>query len=108
MKYKRPYFYLALIFFFVSAVFPGCSSKKINQAKLDPGKNLANIIAVLPVDNKTKDDIAPVLLRAKIIDELYFRGYTKLSSDFIDRRLEELNISGKKRKYFRHRAAASV
>lgn len=78
----------------------GCSSKATKKADVDPGKNLVNIIAVLPIDNKTQDDVAPGLLRIRIIDELYFKGYSKISPDLIDRRLEELKTEDNKEKIY--------
>ena len=95
MKINKIYFYLAIIVLVLNA---GCSSKATKKADVDPEKNLVNVIAVLPVENKTQDDVAPGLLRIRIIDELYFKGYSKISPDFIDRRLEELNTEEKKEK----------
>ncbi|HPD55671.1 MAG TPA: DUF799 family lipoprotein [Smithellaceae bacterium] len=96
MKFKIPHVLIYFILIFLITAFAACSAKKQNQAKLDPSKNPVNIIAVMPVENKTKDEIAPSLLRAKIIDELYFKGYNKLSPEMIDRRLEELNTNSQK------------
>ncbi len=95
MKINKIYYYLAIIVFVLNA---GCSSKATKKADVDPEKNLVNIIAVLPVENKTRDDVAPGLLRIRIIDELYFKGYSKISPDFIDRRLQELNTEDNKEK----------
>ncbi|MBN1473445.1 MAG: DUF799 family lipoprotein [Syntrophaceae bacterium] len=95
MKINKIYFYFAIIILIMIA---GCSSKATKKADVDPEKNLVNIIAVLPVENKTQDDVAPGLLRIRIIDELYFKGYSKLPPDLIDRRLEELNIEDNKEK----------
>ncbi len=93
-----PHIFIFFISIFLIATFAACSSKKQSQVKLDPSKNPVNIIAVMPVENKTKDNLAPSLLRAKIIDELYFKGYNKLSPEMIDRRLEELNAKSQKAK----------
>ncbi len=95
MKINKIYFYVAIIILIVIA---GCSSKATKKADVDPEKNLVNIIAVLPVENKTQDDVAPGLLRIRIIDELYFKGYSKISPDLIDRRLNELNTEDNKEK----------
>jgi len=96
MKINKIYFYLAIII--VLVLNAGCSSKATKKADVDPEKNLVNIIAVLPIENKTQDDVAPGLLRIRIIDELYFKGYSKLSPDLIDRRLEELKTVDNKEK----------
>ncbi|HDQ04144.1 MAG TPA: hypothetical protein ENN23_06185 [Deltaproteobacteria bacterium] len=86
-----------LQFFLIIAIsvilFAGCSSKAARVAKPDFGMNTVNVIAVLPVENKTEDLVAPYLLRSKISQELYFKGYAKLSPDLIDRKLESSEMS---------------
>lgn len=74
--------------------FAGCSSKSPNILKTDKEEKnkWAENIAVLPVENKTKDNIAPQLLRPKLLEELYFKGYSKISLETIDQKLESLNI----------------
>jgi hypothetical protein len=74
----------------------GCASKSPQALKKDFEKSMARVIAVLPVDNKTPDSKAPQLLRSKILDELYFKGYTKLPLELIDKKLELLYSSEKK------------
>jgi hypothetical protein len=95
MKINKIYFFLAII---IIVLIAGCSAKATKKADIDHEKRLVNIIAVLPIENKTQDDVAPDLLRSRIIEELYFKGYSKLSPDLIDRRLEELNVDDKKEK----------
>jgi len=74
----------------ISALIFGCASKTQQVLKPDQEKNTTKVIAVLPVDNKTPDVKAPLLLRSKVLDELYFKGYTKLPLEEIDRKLEQL------------------
>ena len=74
----------------------GCASKSPNAMKKDSEKSMARVIAVLPVDNKTPDSKAPQLLRSKILDELYFKGYIKLPLELIDRKLGLLYNSERK------------
>ncbi|MGV8058687.1 MAG: GNA1162 family protein [Smithellaceae bacterium] len=74
----------------------GCASKSPNAMKKDSEKSTAKVIAVLPVDNKTLDVKAPQLLRSKVLDELYFKGYSKLPLEVIDRKLEPLYLNEKK------------
>jgi hypothetical protein len=74
----------------------GCASKSSNTVKKDSEKPTARVIAVLPVDNKTPDFKAPQLLRLKVFDELYFKGYSKLPLEIIDNKLETLYSSEKK------------
>ncbi|OPY87638.1 MAG: hypothetical protein A4E71_00946 [Smithella sp. PtaU1.Bin162] len=66
----------------------GCASKAPHTLKKDFEKNTARVIAVLPVENRTSDFKAPQLLRSKIFDELYFKGYTKLPLEVIDKKLD--------------------
>jgi hypothetical protein len=75
----------------------GCASKSPQAMKKDFEKRTARLIAVMPVDNKTPDPKAPQLLRSKILDELYFKGYTKLPLELIDKKLELLYNNEKKR-----------
>jgi hypothetical protein len=69
----------------------GCFSKSPSVFKQEEIKWAENI-AVVPVENKTKDNIASGLLRSKLLDELYFKGYSKISLETIDQKLESLNI----------------
>jgi hypothetical protein len=82
--------WLFLIPIIISALIVGCASKTQQILKPDQEKNTVKVIAVLPVDNKTPDVKAPLLLRSKVLDELYFKGYTKLPLEVIDRKLEPL------------------
>jgi hypothetical protein len=84
---------LILTFILVITLMMGCIFKSSPSAKKDPEKT-ATVIAVLPVDNKTPDSRAPQLLRSKILDELYFKGYTRLSLELIDKKLEPLYRGG--------------
>ncbi len=74
----------------------GCASKASNALKKDAEKSAAKVIAVLPVNNKTPDMKAPQLLRLKVLDELYFKGYSKLPLEVIDKKLELIYNNEKK------------
>ena len=87
MKICKFSLYLTVIF---TLIIAGCSSQSPYEMKNDNDQNAAKIIAVLAVDNKTADSKASVLLRNKIIDELYFKGYIKVSSEVIDKKLDPL------------------
>jgi hypothetical protein len=74
---------------FVGMIFCfGCAAKAPDAIKKDSEQSAAKVIAVLPVNNRTPDIKAPQLLRLKILDELYFKGYSKLPLEVIDRKLE--------------------
>lgn len=87
---------LMLSIFLGITLLVGCASKSSNTVKQNFEKKSATVIAVLPVDNKTQDLKAPQLLRLKVFDELYFKGYSKLPLEVIDQKLEHL-YSGEKR-----------
>jgi hypothetical protein len=88
--------YLFILPLTLIIVVSACASKVPHSVKNDYENVTAKVIAVLPVDNRSKDSRAPHLLRLKILEELYFKGYTKLSLDVIDKKLEPLYISDNK------------
>ena len=50
----------------------------------------ARLIAVLPVDIKTGDRDAARMLREKLFDELYFKGYPKIPFELVDAALADI------------------
>lgn len=48
-------------------------------------------IAVLPVENKASRDKTAQLLRSRLFEEIYFKGYSKISLQEIDGNLRYLN-----------------
>jgi hypothetical protein len=48
------------------------------------------LIAVLPVDIKTGDRDAARMLREKLFDELYFKGYPKIPFELVDAALADI------------------
>ncbi len=83
---------------FLCIFFTGCFLKSSNVSKTDNQEKTkwAENIAILPVENKTKDEVAPRLLRLKILDELYFKGYSKIPLETIDQKLDSLNVTDNK------------
>jgi hypothetical protein len=53
----------------------------------DYNKKGMRLIAVMPVKNETADVKAAQILREKIINELYFKGYPKILPGVIDEKL---------------------
>ncbi|MDD4997642.1 MAG: DUF799 family lipoprotein [Syntrophales bacterium] len=53
----------------------------------DYTENKPRLIAVMPVRNMVQDDRTASVLREKLIEELYFKGYPKIPSKWIDERL---------------------
>ena len=47
------------------------------------------LIAVMPILNQTQDQDAPRMLRQKVLDELYFKGYPKIPLNVVDEKLKE-------------------
>jgi len=92
LKYK----YRLIVLLISGLITTGCASKALHTIKENFEKSTAKVIAVLPVDNKTTDAQASQLLRAKVLDELYFKGYTRLPLELIDKKLELLYSSEKK------------
>ena len=81
MKAYKIHVFLLII---LIIVFAGCSSKSTNVLKPEYEQNWVKVIAILPVENKTMDNKAPQLLRSKLLDQLYFKGYSKVPLAVID------------------------
>jgi hypothetical protein len=90
MKQLKPYLAFLLVLSFVW----GCAWKLpfMRKVSVEPAK-IARRIAVMPVINKTADQKAAPLLREKIIEELYYKGYQRIASKVIDDKLSSLNIN---------------
>ena len=52
----------------------------------DHDKILAKVIAVLPIENKAHDDKTSQLFRLRLLEELYFKGYSKIPLETIDQK----------------------
>lgn len=88
--------YRLILPFILGIIIVGCSSLAPHSVKKDFEKSATKIIAVLPVINKTSDVKASYLLRSKVHDHLYFKGYSKLPLELVDSKLEPLYKSEKK------------
>ena len=87
--------YRLILPFILGIILVGCISRAPQTVKQEFEKSATKVIAVLPVNNKTLDVKAPQLLRSKVLDHLYFKGYPKLLPEVIDSKLEAL-YKGKK------------
>ncbi len=65
----------------------GCASKIPHHLVPDYSKRGMRLIAVMPIKNLTDDAKAARMLRDKIINELYFKGYPKIVPGVIDEKL---------------------
>ena len=102
MKICKIHLYLLII---VSIIISGCSIKLplLNHDDNQNSKNTITVlpnsiktIAVLPIENKTVDGITCQLLRSRLFDELYFKGYSKLPLDIIDKKLGSITSNESK------------
>jgi hypothetical protein len=84
-----------LVFLFMGLIFlAGCAGKIPHMLIADYAKKGTRLVAVLPVRNMVSDAGTASVLRAKLIEELYFKGYPKIPSKWIDERLAALPAGG--------------
>jgi len=95
LKIFKIYLYTIVI---GSLIVSGCSNNSPYGLKPNYDQNSAKIIALLPVENKTLDDKTSQLFRSRLFEELYFKGYSKLPLDVIDKKLEYLYLEKKSKK----------
>jgi hypothetical protein len=72
----------------------GCAGKIPHMLVPDYGKKGTRLVAVLPVRNLESDTGTASVLRAKLIEELYFKGYPKIPPQWIDERLATVPAGG--------------
>jgi len=60
----------------------------------DYAKNPARLIALMPVDDRINDRVAAMMLREKMLEELYFKGYPKIPLVSIDDKLQNMDRGG--------------
>ncbi len=77
-----------LLFFLAVILLAGCAAKKIPHViASDYSKRGMRLIAVMPVINGSSDPKAAEMLRVKLIEELYFKGYPRIPITVIDEKL---------------------
>jgi len=79
-----------LLLIIMCSIIYGCWAHSPQVLNDNHDKIQANIIAVLPVENKGPDGVASRLFRSRLLEELYFKGYSKLPLETIDKKLESL------------------
>jgi hypothetical protein len=72
-----------MVFIFLA----GCAGKIPHMLAPDYGKKGTRLVAVLPVRNMDSDNGTASVMREKLIEELYFKGYPKIPPKWIDERL---------------------
>ena len=70
--------------------FTGCGSKNASTLKQAPSQVIPQMIAVVPATNHAGDPLISRIVRQKVIDNLYFKGYPKIEARTIDERLARL------------------
>lgn len=75
------------VFLFLVFLFGGCGPKVPHMIIPDYGKTKIRLVALLPVDNKTNDQTAARMVREKMFEELYFKGYPKIPLKVMDEKL---------------------
>jgi hypothetical protein len=65
----------------------GCAGKIPHMLVPDYDKMGTRLVAVLPVGNAKPDDVTASVLRTKLVEELYFKGYPKIPPKWIDERM---------------------
>jgi len=75
----------------------GCAGKIPHMIAADYADNRPRIIAVMPVQDMASDGRTASVLREKLIKELYFKGYPKIPSKWLDERLVAFPENGANR-----------
>ncbi|MCX5820608.1 MAG: DUF799 family lipoprotein [Deltaproteobacteria bacterium] len=84
-----------LVLLLMALVFlAGCAGKIPHMLVPDYGKKGTRLVAVLPVRNLKADAGTASVLRVKLIEELYFKGYPKIPPQWIDERLATVPAGG--------------
>jgi hypothetical protein len=60
----------------------------------DYAKKAIRLVVLMPVENRTGDQTAARMLREKMVEELYFKGYPKIPLDLIDAKLLKISQGG--------------
>lgn len=71
----------------IACVISGCTSGISHTIVPDYNQKEIRLIALAPVDNKTGDTQAAMLLREKMLETLYFKGYPRIPLSMIDEKL---------------------
>ena len=71
----------------IACVISGCTSGISHTIVPDYNQKGIRLIALAPVDNKTGDTRAAMLLREKMLETLYFKGYPRIPLSMIDEKL---------------------
>jgi hypothetical protein len=77
-----------MLCFMVPFLISGCGKKVPKAAPEEAVKKPAiRLIAVLPVDNRSSDPLAARILRERVLQEIFHRGYPKIPFAVMDEKL---------------------
>jgi hypothetical protein len=82
----------------VLPVFAGCAAKIPHMILSDFEERGTRLIAVMPISKGTSDHQSVELLRTKLLEELYFKGYPRIPLGMIDAKLAGLSLVGNREK----------
>ncbi|MDP2268243.1 MAG: DUF799 family lipoprotein [Deltaproteobacteria bacterium] len=68
----------------------GCGFRATHVIVPDYVKKTIRLVVLMPVDDQANDKIAARMLREKMLEELYYKGYPKIPLDLIDAQLRKL------------------
>lgn len=75
-------------------VLIGCAAKIPHVIISDFDKRGTKLIAVMPIRNSTSDPKSAEMLRAKLVEELYFKGYPRIPLRVIDEKMAGMTLVG--------------
>jgi hypothetical protein len=76
-----------LLLLMVLVFLAGCAAKIPHVIVSDYSKRGTRLIAVMPVKNSESDPKSAEMLRVKLVEELYFKGYPRIPLKVIDDQL---------------------
>ena len=80
-----------LLLFLAVLFLAGCASKIPHVIVSDYDKRGTRLIAVMPVGGSSPDQKSAEMLRTKLVEELYFKGYPKIPLNVIDEKLATMS-----------------
>jgi hypothetical protein len=83
-----------LLLLLVLPAFIGCATTIPHMIISDFDKRETRLIAVMPVKYSSSDPKSAELLRAKLVEELYFKGYPRIPLRMIDEKIAGLSFAG--------------
>ena len=83
-----------LLLLSVLPAFVGCAAKIPHVIIADFDKRGTRLIAVMPINNSSADPKSAEMLRAKLLEELYFKGYPRIPLRVIDEKIAGVTFDG--------------